>query len=80
MPDGGAVAAPTGYLSGIPQRAPAATARRGVPFFVVTHRPEEQSAGEEFAFVGSLSEAIRRASTPLAVRHLYRLPRAEMSS
>jgi dihydrofolate reductase len=33
----------------------------GVPFFVVTHRPEEQPPGEEFTFVGSLPEAIERA-------------------
>ena len=33
----------------------------GIPTFVVTHRPEEQPAGEEFVFVGSLSEAIAQA-------------------
>jgi dihydrofolate reductase len=34
----------------------------GIPFFVVTHRPEEQPPGDEFAFVGSLAEAVERAS------------------
>ncbi|MGO8875076.1 MAG: dihydrofolate reductase family protein [Acidimicrobiales bacterium] len=33
----------------------------GIPFFVVTHRPDEQPAGDEFIFVGSLAEAIERA-------------------
>ncbi len=32
-----------------------------IPFFVVTHRPEEQPPGEDFTFVGSLSEAVERA-------------------
>ena len=35
----------------------------GVPFFVVTHRPEEQPASGEFTFVGGLAEAIGRATT-----------------
>ena len=33
----------------------------GVPFFVVTHRPEEQPPGDDFIFVGSVPEAIERA-------------------
>jgi dihydrofolate reductase len=33
----------------------------GLPVYVVTHRPEEQPAGDEFRFVGSLDEAIARA-------------------
>jgi len=33
----------------------------GIPVFVVTHRPEEQPPGDEFVFVGGLSEAIARA-------------------
>jgi dihydrofolate reductase len=33
----------------------------GVPFFIVTHRPEEQPPGDDFVFVGDLSEAIERA-------------------
>jgi dihydrofolate reductase len=32
-----------------------------VPFFIVTHRPEEQPAGGDFIFVGSFDEAIQRA-------------------
>ncbi len=33
----------------------------GVPFFVVTHHPEEQPPGDGFVFVGSLSEAVQKA-------------------
>jgi dihydrofolate reductase len=33
----------------------------GMPFFIVTHRPEEQPSGNEFTFVGSIAEAIERA-------------------
>jgi dihydrofolate reductase len=33
----------------------------GVPFFIVTHRPEEQPPGDDFTFVGSLPEAIDQA-------------------
>jgi dihydrofolate reductase len=32
-----------------------------VPFFIVTHRPDEQPEGGDFTFVGSLDEAIARA-------------------
>jgi dihydrofolate reductase len=33
----------------------------GVPFFIVTHRPEEEPAGAGFTFVGGLDEAVQRA-------------------
>lgn len=33
----------------------------GVPFFIVTHRPEEQPAGEGFQFVSGVGNAIERA-------------------
>jgi dihydrofolate reductase len=32
-----------------------------VPFFIVTHRPEEEPAGEAFTFVDGVAEAIGRA-------------------
>lgn len=32
-----------------------------VPFFILTHRPEEEPDGKGFTFVGSLDEAIERA-------------------
>lgn len=34
----------------------------GVPFFIVTHRPEEQPDGGEFVFVSGLGEAVERAA------------------
>ena len=33
----------------------------GVPFFIVTHRPEEQPPGGHFTFVGSIKEAVDAA-------------------
>lgn len=33
----------------------------GLPFFIVTHRPEEQPEGEAFLFVSGVDEAIRQA-------------------
>jgi dihydrofolate reductase len=33
----------------------------GVPFFVVTHRPEDEPPGAGFSFVGGLEEALTRA-------------------
>ena len=33
----------------------------GKPFFIVTHRPEEQPAGDDFVFVDGVAEAVARA-------------------
>ncbi|MGH2833243.1 MAG: dihydrofolate reductase family protein [Solirubrobacteraceae bacterium] len=33
----------------------------GLPFFIVTHRPEEQPEGERFLFVSGVQEAVYRA-------------------
>jgi dihydrofolate reductase len=33
----------------------------GMPFFIVTHRPEEQPAGDEFVFVSGVEAAVERA-------------------
>lgn len=33
----------------------------GMPFFIVTHRPEEQPPGDQFIFISGASEAIERA-------------------
>ena len=33
----------------------------GLPFFIVTHRPDEQPAGDDFVFVDGVGEAIERA-------------------
>jgi dihydrofolate reductase len=33
----------------------------GLPFFIVTHRPEEQPEGGDFTFVAGVEEAVRQA-------------------
>ena len=33
----------------------------GLPFFIVTHRPEEQPEGDAFTFVAGVEEAVERA-------------------
>jgi dihydrofolate reductase len=43
----------------------------GVPFFIVTHRPEEQPPGDDFTFVGSVSEAIDRAKTAAGEKDVH---------
>src|SRR6476661_3176490 len=34
----------------------------GLPFFIVTHRPEEEPEGDDFVFVDGVEEAVRRAT------------------
>jgi dihydrofolate reductase len=43
----------------------------GVPFFIVTHRPEEQPPGDDFTFVGSVSEAIDRAKAAAGEKDVH---------
>ncbi len=43
----------------------------GVPFFIVTHRPEEQPPGDDFTFVGSVPEAIERAKAAAGEKHVH---------
>ena len=43
----------------------------GIPVFVVTHRPEEQPAGDEFIFVGGLVEAIERAKAAAGDKQVH---------
>ncbi len=42
----------------------------GLPFFIVTHRPQEQPAGDAFAFVSGVKEAIERAKEVAAGKHV----------
>ena len=42
-----------------------------MPFFIVTHRPEDEHDEREFRFVGSLDEAIRRASEVAGERPVH---------
>lgn len=43
----------------------------GVPFFIVTHRPEEQPPGDDFTFVGDLAEAIDRAKVAAGEKNVH---------
>ncbi len=43
----------------------------GIPFFVVTHRPEEQPPGGEFVFVGSLDEALDQADAAAGGKQVH---------
>lgn len=42
----------------------------GLPFFIVTHRPQEQPPGGDFTFVGSIAEAIGRAKAVAGGKHV----------
>ena len=43
----------------------------GLPFFIVTHRPEEQPPGGEFIFVDGVAEAIDRAEEAAGDRQVH---------
>jgi dihydrofolate reductase len=42
-----------------------------VPFFIVTHRPEEEPADGGFAFVGSIDEALRLANDAAGTKDIH---------
>jgi dihydrofolate reductase len=42
-----------------------------IPFFIVTHRPEEQPDGAGFTFVPSLEEAVERAKAAAGEKHVH---------
>jgi dihydrofolate reductase len=42
-----------------------------LPFFIVTHRPEEQPEGDAFTFVGSLDDAIAQAKSAAGDKHVH---------
>jgi len=50
----------------------------GIPFFIVTHRPEEQPDGDDFVFVGSLPEAIDKAQTAAGDKQVYIMGGADL--
>jgi dihydrofolate reductase len=50
----------------------------GLPFFIVTHRPEEQPPGDDFTFVGSVTEAIERAKEAAGDKHTHVMGGAEI--
>jgi dihydrofolate reductase len=43
----------------------------GLPFFIVTHRPEDEPPGHVFTFVGSISEALQRAQEAAAGKDVH---------
>jgi dihydrofolate reductase len=43
----------------------------GMPFFIVTHRPEEQPSGNGFTFVGGIADAIERAKGAAGQKDVY---------
>jgi dihydrofolate reductase len=42
-----------------------------VPFFIVTHRPEDQPDGEDFTFVGSMEEAVAKARDAAGAKDVH---------
>jgi dihydrofolate reductase len=50
----------------------------GLPFFIVTHRPEEQPPGEEFVFVDGVREAIERAGSAAGAKQVNVMGGAEI--
>jgi dihydrofolate reductase len=50
----------------------------GVPFFIVTHRPQEQPAGDDFVFVGSLEEAVKRATEAAGEKNVHIMGGADL--
>jgi len=43
----------------------------GLPFFIVTHRPEEQPAGDAFTFVPGVEEAVELARGAADDKHVH---------
>ena len=43
----------------------------GLPFFIVTHRPEEEPAGGEFTFVNGVEAAVERAKDAAGDKHVH---------
>ena len=50
----------------------------GVPVFVVTHRPAEQPPSDDFAFVGSLAEAIDLAQAAAGDKQVHVMGGADL--
>jgi dihydrofolate reductase len=50
----------------------------GLPFFIVTHRPEEEPAGGEFTFVSGVEAAVERALESAADKDVHVMGGAEI--
>ena len=43
----------------------------GIPFFIVTHRPEEQPEGDAFTFVSGVEEAVEQAKAAAGDKNVH---------
>jgi dihydrofolate reductase len=50
----------------------------GLPFFIVTHRPEEEPAGGEFTFVSGVEAAVQRAREAAGSKDVHVMGGAEV--
>lgn len=50
----------------------------GVPFFIVTHHPDQQPEGEEFHFVDGIGKAIERARAAAGDKHVHLMGGADV--
>ena len=50
----------------------------GLPFFIVTHRPEEQPPGGTFTFVSGVEEAVERAKEAAGDKDVHVMGGAEI--
>jgi dihydrofolate reductase len=50
----------------------------GLPFFIVTHRPEEEPEGDDFNFVSGVEEAVERAREAAGEKHVHVMGGAEV--
>jgi dihydrofolate reductase len=67
----GRTTAPAGVWGGR-RRAPALLGLRGaLPFFIATHRPEEQPDGGEFRFVSGVETAVDRAREAAGAKDVH---------
>lgn len=42
-----------------------------MPFFIITHGPQEQPEGDAFTFVDGLAEAIGQAKEAAGAKHMH---------
>jgi dihydrofolate reductase len=50
----------------------------GLPFFIVTHRPEEEPEGGEFTFVDGIEAAVERAKEAAGDKHVHLMGGADV--
>ena len=50
----------------------------GLPFFIVTHRPEEQPPGDDFTFVGTVAEGVEKAKAAAGTNNIYLMGGADI--